>query len=385
MSDGEPTAPDTTAVADVAWLVSRALPPGDVGNGWVVHRVERLEGGSRFAVITSPTPLRVIVEVPRAGNRYHAQSERLGIWVDAAGDSTMHRRDQEIARVIADRIRDVERTGASQVPTTKLSREPSTKPTLYLTPGHLGDPDDLSLRALQVLAAVPLIFVAKGKTEEVRALLVRFNLRPAAGPDAPEIVELDDDDARRAIAVERWRQAVASGLDACVFGNHECISGFANPGKALVMAAAEMRDAVRVQSVGGASALGQALMRLPSRLEAFEFCGLLHDQSDANRLRESLLRFRVPLVAFSHGAAVREYLPRIIWNTRLRRGVIHLLTASTDDDEQMHVVTAPSFVVPSADVLREHAPVVIVIEADWMRKDPKSTRIQRVLAWMRRR
>lgn len=382
MSDPETRTPDTAAAADVTWLVGRALQTGDVGSGWVIHRVERLEGGSRFAVATSLVPLRVVVEIPREGSRYHAQTERLGIWVEA-GDPATHRLHQEITRIIADRIRNVERGGEYGWSTSRRPPEKSAKPMLYLVPGHLGDPDDLSIRALQVLTSVPMIFVESGKTDEVRALLVRFKLRPADGPGAPEIVELDDD-GRPSTAVERWRHAVAAGLDTCLFGSNEGIPGFCDPGKALVMAAAEMADTVQVRSVGGSSALGHALMRVPSRLQAFEFWGLLHSRSDAGRLRAAIRRFRVPLVVFSHGASVREYLPGAIHQSGLRRGTIHLLAAFTGDEEQVHALSASTFVPPSAEVLRDYQPVVIVIEADRMRRDPGNTPIHRFIAWARK-
>ena len=383
MSDGATRKPGTAADADATWLIGRALQPGELGSGWVIHRVERLEGGSRFAVTSSLGPLRVVVELPREGSRYHAQTERLGIWVDSSDDPATHRLRGEIAHAIADRIRTVEQGGDYGLPSSDQAPKPLAKPTLYLAPGHLGDPDDLSVRALQVLASVPFIFVEGGKSDEVRALLTRFKLRPATGPGAPEIVELDDDRARGSTALGRWRQAVAAGLDTCLFGSNEGIPGFCDPGKVLVMAATEMRDAVQVRSVGGSSALGHALMRVPSRLEAFEFWGLLHSRADAARLRAALRRFRVPLVMFSHGASMREHLPGAISRSGFRRGAIHVLAAFTGDEEQVHSLTASRFIPPSADVLRDYQPVVIVIEADWMRKEPGHTAIRCLIGWFR--
>lgn len=385
MGDREGTMAGTGAAADVAWLVGRALQPGEVGEGWIIHRVERLEGGARFAVTTSLAPYRVVIEQLRSDSRYHAQTERLGIWVESNADAGAHRLPHQIARVIADRIREVERGRESRLPTLRRSPEQSTTPILYLTPGHLGDPDDLSLRALQVLAAVPVIFVEGGKTDEVRALLTRFDLRPVAGPGAPEIVELEDDDAWRSPALERWRQAVSAGLDTCLFGSNEGIPGFCDPGKALVMAAAEMRDAVRIRSVGGSSALGHALMRMPSRLKAFEFWGSLHSRADASRLRRSLSRCRLPVVVFSQGFAVRHHLPGVFLRSRFRRGTIHLLTAFTGDEEEVHAIPLADFVPPSAEVLRDYQPVVIVIEAEWMRRKPWRKRIGRWVASVARR
>jgi 16S rRNA C1402 (ribose-2'-O) methylase RsmI len=374
---------ETAAQATVAWIVGQALRPGDVlTHGWVIQRVERLEKGSRFAVTTAAPPLRLIIELPRPGNVYDARTERLGIWVDSAdvlgsGDSRLR---EAIARDVADRIRAFDGGDNVELPMCRLPVHGS-KPIFYLTPGHLGDPDDLSLRALQVIASVPIIFVENGKAEEVRALLRRFKLRPAEGPGAPEIIELGNDDTS---AVERWRAAVAAGLDTCLFGGNEGIPGFCDPGKALVTAAAGLQDAVRIRSVGGSSALGHALMRLPSDLQMFEFGGLMHSEAEARRLTAALTLGRLPLVVFSHASAVRSLLPGVIKQSGLRRGAIHLLSALTHDEEHASSAAVADFVLPGPDVLPDYQPVVIVIERGWTWNATRGAFIERVIARIRR-
>jgi hypothetical protein len=80
---------------------------------------------------------------------------------------------------------------------------------------------------------------------------------------------------------------------------------------------------------------------------------------------------------------MRDYLPGIILQSRLRRGTIHLLTAFTGDEEQGHAIDVMNFVPPSDEVLRDYQPVVIVIEADWMRKESEHAPVRRLIARVR--
>ena len=386
MGDESDSVPAPGAPATVGWLIERALRSGDVlPDGWVIHRVERLENGSRFVVTTSRGLLRVVVELPRAGCSYHATTGELGIWVGSADDPDNLPLQRSVARIVADRLHAVERGGEAEMPTAGRQPADSSTPILFLVPGHLGDPDDLSLRALQVMASVPIIFVENGKTDEVRALLTRFNLRPREGPGAPEIVEVSDDRHQQQAVMERWRAAVAAGLDTCLFGGNEGIPGFCDPGKVLVTAATEMGDAVRIRSVGGSSALGHALMRAPVHIREFEFGGLIHSDADAERLAATLAEGRRPLVAFSHGFAVRAFLPRLLEHSGVRSGTIHLLCSFTNDDEHADAIAAASFVPPGPDALPDHQAVVVVVEPAWMRRAMRPRLRERISAWFHRR
>ncbi len=331
----------------------------------------------------SPEPWRIVVELPRAGNQYHAKTARLGIWIDGADNIKTRSLRGVVAGGIAERIRALEARNDIERPFAADRRAHGTTPNFYLVPGHMGDPDDLSLRALQVLASVPIIFVEHNKSEEVRAVLARFALRPVAGPGAPEIVELRHDDPWETSAVARWQSAVAAGLDTCLFGANEGIPGFYDPGKALVIAAAAMPDGVRTRSVGGSSALGHALMRVPSWIEAFEFGGLLYGEKGAGSLAAALARSRLPLVAFSRGSAVREYLPEVIRRSGLRKGAIHILAVITGDDEQAHAMTVADFVPPGPESLPDYQAVVIIIEPGRTAAGKITTLLRRVIARFR--
>jgi 16S rRNA C1402 (ribose-2'-O) methylase RsmI len=367
----------------VGWDIGEALRPGDVlTKGWIIHRIERLETGTRFAITTSPVPLRFVVEGRRAGSVYQARTEHLGVWVDSVDGNDDQHLHEALAQEIAQRVR----TFAGQHRAERPSAAPrprGLKPVFYLVPGHLGDPDDLSMRAVHVLASVPIIFVENEKAAHVRELLARFKLRPVEGPGAPEIVELTHDGHHETRALERWRTAVAAGLDTCLFGANEGIPGFCDPGKTLVIAASRMAEAVDVRTVGGSSVLGHALMRVPSGFGPFEFGGLLYTQADAEQLADALVLGRLPFVLFSQGFAVRAHLPWLLQRCRLLRGTVHILCAFTSDEERAYTEDAARFVPPDCQTLLDHQAAVVVIERGHTGNRAAGALIERIVAGVR--
>jgi 16S rRNA C1402 (ribose-2'-O) methylase RsmI len=352
-------ADDPSSAADtIGRLVRNTLRSGDtLSGGWVIHDVERLENGTRFAVTTSPAPVRLIVEVPRPGNIYAAQTADFGIWVDASGrDGHVH---APLCRELAARLTaPAARRGAESLGVT--ARAPGRTPTLFLAPGHLGDPEDISIRTLQVLASVSVIFVEREKANEVRALLARFADQFADGSGRAEIVEIDDPDETRALA--HWKASVAAGLDTCLFGANEGIPAFCDPGKRIVIAAAQMGDAVTVRCVGGSSVLGHALMRVPVRFDSFEFGGKLYSEADAREVSAAPMTKRLPLVMFSQGNAVRAHLPEVLKRRGVSRGTVHLLVALTSNDEQCLAIDIATYTPPGVDALPDHRATVVIID-----------------------
>lgn len=141
--------------------------------------------------------------------------------------------------------------------------------TLYLVATPIGNLEDVSLRALRVLGAVPLI--AAEDTRMARRLLSHHGVR------APRIISYNDHNKRaRTPAI---LEALAQGDVALV--SDAGMPGISDPGADLVAAAVEAGYAV--VPIPGASALVLAVAAsgLPSR--RFHYLGFLPKQAAARR------------------------------------------------------------------------------------------------------
>lgn len=141
--------------------------------------------------------------------------------------------------------------------------------TLYLVATPIGHMQDITLRALDVLRAVPLI--AAEDTRSARKLLAHFEIK------APRITSYNEHNARA---------KTPALLDALAAGDVAVISdagmpGISDPGHDLVVAAIEAGHAV--VPVPGASAVVAAVAAsgLPSR--RFHYLGFLPRQSGPRR------------------------------------------------------------------------------------------------------
>lgn len=136
--------------------------------------------------------------------------------------------------------------------------------TLWLVPGHLGATNDLTRRALRLLASAAALVTERGPSTPLHKLLGDHGLavgdrpvwRLTAEATAPRVVE-----------------TLRTGGDVVVFGEDEGVPGFADPGSQLVAQVTAAVGDRAVRSVGGASVLGTALMRVPVTIDRFTCLG----------------------------------------------------------------------------------------------------------------
>lgn len=171
---------------------------------------------------------------------------------------------------------------ATYPPQNQTSRARST---FYLVPGHLGDPRDITLRALDILARVSTIFVEHGEEKSASNCLKLWNI----DPDMKRIIGIGaSTEASGPIATELDR-LIATGEDSCLFGVDEGLPAFHDPCDSLLPLLQAREGQLDVRTTGGGSALSAAIMRvMPSdRDQSFLFLGHL-ETSNSERILERL-------------------------------------------------------------------------------------------------
>lgn len=125
---------------------------------------------------------------------------------------------------------------------------------LLLGPGHLGNPNDLSLRVVSALRSAALLVVEEGSDQALAATARTLSVTlpataalPCSGALPPEVAE-------------RVYATLDDGGDVLLFGVEEGIPGYADPGAALVLAVRRQRPEVAIHSLGGTSVIGAALL-----------------------------------------------------------------------------------------------------------------------------
>jgi len=201
-------------------------------------------------------------------------------------------------------------------PPAALSSPPSrlTEPTallsraaLYLVPGHLGDSGDLGSRALRILASVRHIVVEGGMSQTAVELLRLRGIDPS---DKVWIEAWDHGAEHPSIASVRG--AYARDEPVCLFGVAEGSPAFVDPGSDIIADAERL--GVPIRSVGGASSLGAALMRISVDLQEFMFLGRLETREHLERIaRNAATAPGLPIVVFGYGRReCRPLLPELV-------------------------------------------------------------------------
>ena len=238
---------------------------------------------------------------------------------------------------------------------------PLAAPALYLVPGHLGNPKDISLRGFGVLAGVHNIFLEEGTLEVARVVLQELDLDPAS----KRWIELPDKDLGRGEpeAVELFRELVGRGEAACLFGGCEGTPAFNDPGSGLVREADRL--GVPVRSVGGPSALNMALMRVEENLGGgFLFLGRLESGAHVDVIVDRVHSAprsgplgELPFVVFAFGRECRSRLPDLLG--RIEWSKAWILAELTTDRETVYPLLPPR---PAGfDALADGAPVVVIV------------------------
>ncbi len=269
-----------------------------IAAGWHVRRIRR-DAVGRWTV-TLAGPEADLVLAPHRDAPCLARSRRFDLYVKTArGKVESSELNQVIQRVVAL----VQHNDAQERETASPSSEcvpPDAGAVLWLVPGHLGDPDDISVRTLRVLRHATRIAVEAGKMATARDMLRQLGV---ARPDDAWL-ELGIGAAQAQQQVAALLEVLQRGEDVALFGVDEGIPCFCDPGRTL-LAAVTAQPGIAVRTLGGPSALGMALLRLPRPIEDFRFVAIgaqqlqrILDQVDAG--------LDSPLLTFVTGAELAQ-------------------------------------------------------------------------------
>ncbi len=232
------------------------------------------------------------------------------------------------------------------------------EPALWLVAGHLGNPLDLSIRALRLLSVADTIFVEQGDRADTEALYGRFEI--GAPPRVVEIEETGDATARA------FDAAVARGETILLFGMSEGLPSLVDPGWRVVRHARTRHPELSVRAVGGGAALGAALMHLDTLTEGFRFGGIL-DGRAASTIAGMCARpvgDALPLYFYAHGDTLRAAWDALCRAWPAGRGSLTLyLDLTREDERRMVLAPLPAEGTPAPD-LDDRAKVVAVVTFD---------------------
>ena len=240
---------------------------------------------------------------------------------------------------------------------------------LLLGPGHLGEPNDLSLRVVEALRTAALLVVEAGSEHGLAHVQARLSLpvRPVAFiPTGPLPAE----------ASARILATLDEGGTVLLFGVDEGIPGYADPGAAVVRAVRETRPDVPVRSLGGTSVIGAALLASGLELDRVTFLGVTTapPEQRERKLREALgwierLSIREHAVALlSTGADVVELAERLARMRWLRCELV--VCASLTRPEERTTTGAPEAVLQSPPPAE--APCVVFVSARLLGWHPRA-------------
>jgi 16S rRNA C1402 (ribose-2'-O) methylase RsmI len=223
----------------------------------------------------------------------------------------------------------VELHGPERVP----ERHPQP-PDIWLIPGHIGNPLDLTVRTLRVLKTVDVIAVEPGSERSLEHIFDLFELGPI-----PSIMLLDND-----AAIQRnLEAALANNETVALFGVNEGLPGMCDPGWRLLKAARQLKPEPNIKSLATGSALTTALLYADHAPSTFAFLGLFIDEDGGSKFMDTLYGLlpdpreenRV-VICFAQGDQLIEHWAKLVSVTRLLRGHLTLFANVSRINEYTH-------------------------------------------------
>ena len=314
----------------LSWLGS-VRPGQELAPGIVVERAFRRRDRVKFSI----SGRLLTLEVPVGGRKYHSVVDGLGVNIDSPWDA----KAKAVSDAFVKQLK-AQRAELQVEPDPRQVRDQATAASLFLVPGHIGDPLDISVRAIETLASSGLILV-EDEAESAIALLEYH------GVVGIEVATMDGD------AEGKIQKTLDQGLDVAIFGGWEGTPGFCDPGTEFISGLD-----VPVRALGGTSVLATALMRVPVHVDRFTFCGAVHQDKDLDCVSGEWRRGTLPIVLFTQG-----YVLESVWKALIRGGQpvgdVHLLACLTREDEW--VVTMPFSRTAEID-LDPNDPIVLIVE-----------------------
>ena len=237
-----------------------------------------------------------------------------------------------------------------------LNGTPAQGPALWLLPGHLGNPLDLSLRTLRVLGTAQRVFVEPGSEPVVDMLAERYQLRP------PAVVAVS---TNLAVVSRAVQEGVEQGEVMALFGCNEGVPGLCDPGWRVLQVLQAQHPDVPVHTVSAGSALSTALLYLRDQRVQFEFWGLMQPESGSPLAHYFRPRLgpRLPGIFYAQGSQLRAQWTRLRRCSRGRRGRLVLMCNLTHAGERVLRVPLPLTAEPPPSI-RDTDAIVVRVELD---------------------
>ncbi len=366
---------------DTASGAELPLSPGTDIDGWTVVGV-RVVDGRGTAVLTLRPPeedgplLEVLVRRRVDPSVYAAATERHFLAYRSLDGSGYPEVPGETQQRLLELIEgnEVHRDPVCVWPRTF---DMPAEPTLFLVPGHIGNPLDMGQRAISLLGRVSTVFVEADHEDEAADMLRSLNIDPRL----KSIVGLRMKTHRNVKAQAMLGELMKRAESCCVFGVGEGTPAVCDPGSDLVAEAA--RIGMTVRSVGGASSLTTALMRLDTDLREFTSLGRLEHVEDLDRILGRIRAGqRIPVVIMADGRSLKAFLERLLAAADWYRGTV--LAELTATDEQTIPLEIPPRIPDAVRSLPEDTRIILVLEPD-PRKGESDILWKRPVRWLTRR
>lgn len=342
-----------------------------------IERDERDQRKDVMRLVFSPGIDLVIAH--RSANRAAFKTAHFSVSVHWSGDP-----DPTVSQELLDRLRVLmtanDTTAPRQIvdaiwaaPSPDTPDAPDAPDVdLWLIPGHIGNPLDLSIRTLRVLQSTDLLLVEHGSADVVDRLFEQFSLGAV-----PKVCEIKEDPAWVTAVFDDARR---NGLCVGLFGANEGAPGLCDPGWFVLNVVHALTPKRSIRSVAAGSALTTALMYSDNPRHRFEFMGVLQYRDGKSALLQSVGRF-LPIgepktwIAFADGEGLRQRWGDLHRSTRALGGAVTLMANVSLDTEYVHRM-AMSAVPPALPAFIDpEDKVVIRIDADasvsalcWLRR-----------------
>ena len=286
--------------------------------------------------------------------------------------------EQPLNQLVVDHFRTLLAENDTTPPTVGVDALPTVSKgiggevDLWLIPGHIGNPLDLSIRSLRILQSIDVVLIEAGSAGSVEQIFEQFTLG-----DLPRIVEISEN---RSLLKALLEDARSSGHCLGLFGANEGAPGLCDPGWMVLEVANTIAPSLVVRSISAGSALTTALMYADSEQNQFHFVGLFQNDTGRNPMLDAIGR-RVPhggpqtFIAFAEGTSLRDRWRALYRATRDLDGSIMLMANMSLSTEYVHRIGLsdmtphpPDFLDPDDKVVLRVAFSLGVQPVRWLRR-----------------
>jgi 16S rRNA C1402 (ribose-2'-O) methylase RsmI len=232
---------------------------------------------------------------------------------------------------------------------------------LWLIPGHIGNPLDLSIHSLRILQSIDVLLVEADSTDVVEQIFEQFALG-----DLPRVVEIEENRSWLKTLLEDARN---SGHCLGLFGANEGSPGLCDPGWRVLEVANSITPGLVVRSVSAGSALTTALMYSDSALHRFQFVGLFENTDGSSPMLGAICRLMPweepqAFIGFAEGTSLRKRWPDLHRVTRTLHGSLTLMANMSRPAEYVQRICLSDMTQYAPDILAPEDKVVVRVNCN---------------------